>query len=264
MVCLRHSSVKNFSIASEEKILLNKLAQGDRQAFWQLWELHQDYLYHRCRVWMNGNHDDAREVMSLASLKAWKKLPNYAQKITNFKGWLNRLVHNLCIDIHRQRARHAVSVENIDDIPLIPLNHQEIEICSSYNPESALLQQELKIYLRHCIVTLPLRLREPLILRYYQEMSHADIARQLLISQDNVSKRLQQAKQILKKHLCKYFSGLNTVANDEAQFQQLEQKDFPIPIPINSTVAEINYRITSSCLETLPVWYNFHSAQGWI
>lgn len=261
MLCLSNSSADNSSAALEEKILFNKLAQGDRQAFWQLWKLHQDYLYHRCRVWMNGNHDDARDVMSLASLKAWKKLPNYAHKITNFKGWLNRLVHNLCIDIHRQRAHHAFSVENIDDITL---KNQEIESCSSYNPESALLEQELRIYLRHCIVTLPLRLREPLILSYYQGMSQADIARQLSISQDNVSKRLQQAKQILKKYLCQYFSGLNTVANDEAQFQQLEQKDFPIPIPINSTVAEINYRITSSCLETLPVWYNFHSARDWM
>ena len=45
-------------------------------------------------------------------------------------------------------------------------------------------------------------------------MSHADIAQQLSISQDNVAKRLQQARQILKKHLSdKYFAGLKTDSN---------------------------------------------------
>ncbi|MGK7876161.1 MAG: RNA polymerase sigma factor [Xenococcaceae cyanobacterium] len=262
MVCLSNSSADNSSAALEEKILLNKLAQGDRDTFWQLWELHRDYLYYLCRVWMGGNHFDAEEAVSLLSLKAWDKLPNHAQNITNLKGWLKTFTYNLCIDIHRQRKRNAVSVANVDDRPR---NIQEIGISSSNHPESALLQQELKIYLRYYIEALPSRLRDPLILRYYQEMSCADIARELSISQDNVSKRLQQARQILKKHLGKYFSGLNTVAIDEAQFQQLEQKDFQLPIHIDSTVEEINYRITTSCLETLPpVWYNSPHALEWI
>lgn len=261
MVCLDDSSADNSSAALEEKMLLDKLALGDRQAFWQLWELYQDYLYHRCRVWMDGNYFDTKDVMSLAALKAWEKVPNHVQKMTNFKSWSSRLVHNLCEDIHRQRARHAISVENIDNI--LPKN-QEIEISSSHDPESALLAQELKIYLRYCVVTLPLKFRVPLILCYYQDMSHADIARQLSISQANVAKRLQQARQILRKHLCQYFSGLNTVANDKVKFQQLEQQDFLVPIHNNSTAVEINYRIASSCLETLPVWYNFHQTQNWI
>ena len=69
MVHINNYRSDNASAALEERILLNKLAQGDRDAFWQLWELHRDYLTHRCQVWMGGNHDDANEVMSLASLK---------------------------------------------------------------------------------------------------------------------------------------------------------------------------------------------------
>ncbi len=259
MVCLGNSSVKNLSVASEEQILLNKLAQGDRDAFWQLWESYQDYLYHRCRAWMGGNQDDAKEVMSLASLKAWDKLPHHAQSITNLKGWLNRFTHNLCIDIHRQHTRHAIGVENIEDITI---NQQEMTSSSSNHPESALLQQELKIYVRYCIDALPSRLGDPLILRYYQEMSYADIAKKLSISQDNVVKRVQQARQILKKQLRQYLSGLKTVAINEAQYQELAQKDFQAAINTDSQIEEINYRITISCLETLsPVWYNFHLAQ---
>lgn len=248
MICLNDPRIKKVSILSEEEILLNKLAQGDADAFWQLWESYRDYLYHRCRVWMGGSHDDAQEVMSLASLKAWEKLPKYAHNITNLKGWLNRFVHNLCMDIHRQRDRHAVGVDNIDDVVS---DRQETIISSSRHPESALLQQELKIYLRYCIDALPDKLHDVLILNYYQNMCHADIGKKLSISQANVAKRLQKARQILKRNLSQYFAGLSTVAIDEAQSQELAQKDFQLLISTDSTIEEINYRITISCLETL-------------
>ncbi|MGB5971353.1 MAG: RNA polymerase sigma factor [Spirulinaceae cyanobacterium] len=259
MVCLQHSQANHFSVISEEQALLNQLAQGDNNAFWQLWQLHQNYFYHRCQVWMGGNHDDAQEAMSLAVWKAWYKLPSYAQNITNFKGWLYKLIHNLCIDIHRQRHCHAVYVEDIESILL---KSQETESFAYNNPESALLQQELKIYLRYCIDALPSRLRDSLILHYYQEMSYADIGAELAISQDNVAKRLQQAKQVLKKRLCQYLAGFNTVAIDEVQLQELEHKSFQLPIQTNHTIEEIDYRITISCLETLPpVWCSFHPTQ---
>ena len=250
MICLNDPRIKKISVLSEERILLNKLAQGESDAFWQLWESYRDYLYHRCRVWMGGSQDDAQEVMSLASLKAWEKLPNYAHNITNLKGWLNRFAHNLCMDIHRQRDRHAVGVDNIDDV--VSDRHETI-ISSSRHPESALLKQELNIYLRYCIDALPGKLHDVLILNYYQNMSHADIGKKLSISQANVAKRLQKARQILKRNLSQYFAGLSTVAIDEAQSQELEQKDFQLSIPADRIIEEINYRITISCLETLPL-----------
>ena len=96
-------------------------------------------------------------------------------------------------------------------------------------------------------------------------MSHADIARKLSISTDNVAKRLQQAKQILKQRLCEYLAGLNTEKLNETQRQELEQKDFLVSNNDDSNIEEINYRITISCLETLsPVWLNFHHHQDWI
>lgn len=266
MVDLRYDNADNLykinfiNQETEEKRLLTRLAQGDRQVFWSLWELYRNYLYHRCLVWMGGNHDDAQEVMSLAALKAWSKLPNHALNITNLKGWLNRFTHNLCIDIHRQRKHKAIGVDNIEDIPLN--NH---EVSSSDYPESELLQQEQKIYLRHCIDSLSPRLRDTLILSYYQSMSQADIARKLSISTDNVAKRLQQAKQILKQRLCEYFAGLNTEKLNETQRQELEQKEPHLSINDDSDIEEINYRITISCLETLsPTWLNFHHHQDWI
>lgn len=83
----------------DEDYLLKLISQGDHNAFWELWLFHQDYLYRRCLRWMDGNHTEAENLLSQASLKAWQKLPDYADKITNVKAWLTTLIHNLCIDL---------------------------------------------------------------------------------------------------------------------------------------------------------------------
>ncbi len=89
----------DLDFGEEELILLKRLSLGDDNAFWQLWQQHQKYLYHRCLSWMGGNPIEAEEALSLAMLKARDKLPNSANKITNFRAWLTRLTHNLCVDV---------------------------------------------------------------------------------------------------------------------------------------------------------------------
>lgn len=247
-------SLKSRSIQTktEEQLLLSKLAEGDRGAFWEIWNMHRDYLYGRCRVWMGGNYSDAEEAISLAALKAWNKLPDHASKITNLKSWLNRLTHNLCIDLHRQQKRKALGVDNIEEKQY---SIQAMENVRVNDPEDALLKKECKIYLRYFIEMLPSRLQHPLILRYYQEMSCAEIGETLFITQNNVSKRLQEARAVLRDLLYQYFSGLSPTTINEVQCQRLEKNTFQTSIQINSKVEELSYRVTISCLETLsPVW----------
>ncbi|ESA35917.1 rna sigma-24 ecf subfamily [Leptolyngbya sp. Heron Island J] len=211
---------------------------------------------------MGGNHFDAEEAISLAALKAWAKLPKHASSITNLKGWLTRLTHNLCVDLHRQHQRHALSTDAIEDT-----QHSLQEICNASvsTPETRLLQQERNIYLRYCIEQLPSRLRNPLILRYYHEMSCAEIGQKLSITQNTVSKRLQEARDLLKDCFQQYSSGLNKIVIDEVRSQELEQKNFQAPIKIEPKIEEISYTVTISCLETLlPVWCDSLQTIDWI
>ncbi len=246
---------------SEEQLLLRSISQGDRTAFWQLWLRYQDYLYHRCRTWMGGNYADAEEAFSQAMLKAWHKLPEYADKITNPKAWLTRMTHNLCVDMHRQRNRSAIGIESIEEMAV-----EEFDpVASSFDsPESEVLRCEQGRYIRRAINSLPPRLREPCILRFYQEMSYSDIARKLALSLDNVYKRIQQARKILQKQLNKYFSGLDVLAVEEAQCQKTKISNAPVP-KTEYSVEPINYEVTATCLETLSnAWYSSPSQLGWI
>jgi len=263
--------------------------------FWQLWEEYQDYFYSRCLKWMGGNSHDAEDLLSRAMLKAWNLWLDDAGKIVNPKAWLSRLIHNLSVDIHRQRQRET------------QITDQALVTPSRESTESELLRCELGAYLRHKIECLPPRLRHPFILHCCQQKSYRDIAKELALSEDNVYKRVKQAQSILQKQLNEYLAGKDDTSLDSpplknvnsTNFSQLTclssqhhhvetlctkslhpvaecglgdeinnlelTSDWEVSITTGSIVEQINYQITVTCLETLPHnWYSSPSPLGWI
>ena len=151
---------------------------------------------------MGGNAAEAEDALSRAMFKAWEKVQKGSEKITNFKGWLTRLTHNLCVDIHRQHRRDPDQVEDIETI-----SEQNALVFFDHTPESVLEAEEEKSTIRRAIENLPPRLRQAFILNYYQEFSYQEIAKQQEISYDNVCKRISQARTILREGLRGYFIG---------------------------------------------------------
>lgn len=174
------------------------------KAFWQLWQQNRDYLYRCCIKWMGGNPTDAEDALSRAMLKAWEKVQKYAGEITNFKPWLTKLTHNLCVDIHRERSRDANRVE---DIECYASSKEQGLVSFEDTPLSAMETDEKRIVIRRAIDNLLTRLRETFILHFYQELSYQDIAQLQEISYQNVCKRISQARAILKEELRGYFIG---------------------------------------------------------
>lgn len=259
----------------EEKLLLESFSRGEMSAFWQLWQQHRDYLYSRCLGWMGNNYDDAEDALSLASLKAWHKLPEYAEKITNLRAWFTRLTHNLCVDIHRERYRKRMT--NMQEIAG---GDDEAIITNIDSPESAILRNELKLYIHHAVSALSDRLRSVFILHYFYQYSYQDIAQRLKLSLDNVYKRIQQARDFLKRRLSRYLSGLDDSKLDSSHdscqdVNYLIEKSFffderitsgskkAIATPsVNQT--KISYQVSATCLETIPQsWYHSPSLLGW-
>ncbi len=213
----------NFSKSSQdydcEKYLLLQIAEGNRTAFWPLWQRYSQYLYQRCLTWMQGRPSDAEEVLSEAMLRAAEKLPHYATQMTNLKGWLIRLTHNLCMDWYRQRRKLALSSISNQGFDLLP--EKGIDPMAAFParteaPEAVLLRQEMGRITEAAIAALPDRLRQPFVLRIEQEQSYRDIAAQCGITQETARKRIQQARAILRRQLQPYLSGQSLQHYNEA------------------------------------------------
>lgn len=196
--------------SDQEHVLLRRLAAGDAEAFWDLWEQYRRTEFARhCLRWMGGSREDAEDALSSASLRACQCLPAHADAITNVKAWLTRLLYNHCMNMHktrRSRLRHvelmpdAVRAANRSSASGEPSAMQE-------SAEAEVLRRELRQYIRSTIHTLPPRLREPVMLYYVHDLPHRDVAARLHLSPENVRKRLQQARRVLREKMAPYLTG---------------------------------------------------------
>ncbi len=246
---------------STEKILLQQIYQGDKSAFWQLWNQHKDYLYKHCVRWMNNNYTDAEEAISISMLKAWEKLPKYALKVTNARAWLTRVTYNLCVDIHRKKA-YNLSIEANGDSEDFLLDSR-ID-----SPETIILRNELRKLLYHLINTLPKNLQIPVILKFIQEKNYREISAILNIPEHNVRKRIQKGRVLLKAAINEYIDGcencqnLNLEENENNAFYLSNLSNFTIEQSANlksnfqkireQDLETLIYRLSATNLETLP------------
>jgi RNA polymerase sigma factor (sigma-70 family) len=190
--------------ADDERNLMHRLANGDRAAFWDLWKYYEPLLARRCLQWMGGNHADAKDALSDASLRAWQYVSSHATEITNIKAWLLRLLYNHCMNMRRSHQTYLRYTQPMQDI------HRVTAVSSTSDDasfEETLLRCETQMYMRSRINALPPRLREPVILYFFQEMCQSDIAASLHISPENVRKRLQHARALLRQQLVPYLQG---------------------------------------------------------
>ena len=196
----------NETALEEEHIrqLLCQVAEGNVVAFWMLWDMYKGHLYHLCLWHMGGIQEDAEDALSRAMLRALEKLPHNVCKIENFKAWLSKLTLNLCIDIHRERRRQMRRLESIEDSFLGANDRAPV---SKDSLEERLISREVFAHVCNAVDGLPPRLREPFVLRFFQEMEYREIAECLILSPANVRKRIQQARDILRQELNSFLQG---------------------------------------------------------
>jgi len=168
-----------------------------RDRFWVLWQRHSDYLFGQSLRLMNGNRVDAEDALGAAMLRACETFPRYVHRIVNEKAWLAKVLHNICVDVHRIRQRYR-------DVASLEEEHEggsEDHVPCALSPEVALLREERERHLRRSILALPPHLREPAVMRFLQERSYDDIASHLGLTNCNVRKRIQLASSSLRVSL---------------------------------------------------------------
>ena len=149
----------------------------------RLVEEHQLALLRLCFAYL---HDQAlaEDAVQETFIKAYRKLDQFRGN-ANVKTWLSSIAINCCRDIYRGSwFRHMD--RSVSDNTL-PMRTEEP------NPEGDAVTVE--------VMKLPVRLREVVLLYYFEDMNTNEIAETLRISQQAVSGRLLRARAKLRKAL---------------------------------------------------------------
>lgn len=164
--------------------------------FWPLWIDQQDNLLKQCLKLMSGNMDDAQDALSEAMVKASTKFEESMDEIRNHRAWLSRIVHNACIDLHRQNRRKAEYREETHGSADTPASPMTAPIIPS--PEESYLAGEKLDQLETALLGMQEKLRKPLLMRCVQDRTYDEIAEALGLSNCAVRKRVQLAREHLR------------------------------------------------------------------
>jgi RNA polymerase sigma-70 factor (ECF subfamily) len=177
--------------------LLEACRGGDRDAFRALYEAYKDRVYSIAYYFFHADADAAGEVTQQVFLKLMREMTRFRGDAL-FSTWLYRLVVNACVDRSRSRRRDAIGEDpTVLDRVSRDTSHEEL-----------FARREVAASVQQAIAMLPAKLRAAILLRYFEDLSYADMANVLNCSMGTVASRLSRGHRLLAKRLAPIRAGL--------------------------------------------------------
>ncbi len=164
---------------SDEELMAS-VARGDERALSTLVERYAGRM-HAHLVRMTGHEEDAEDLLQETWLRVARAARGFEQGRA-VRPWLFGIASNLARDLYRRRAVRTRLAGTV---------RSECEPAAFRPPESSTLRDR--------VARLPDRLREVLWLRYYEDLSEAEMAEALGIPRGTVKSRLHGAIRELKR-----------------------------------------------------------------
>jgi RNA polymerase sigma factor (sigma-70 family) len=184
----------NFSAnARKDFNLVSRAKDGDQKAYAELMQRYKDSIYFMALKMVN-NKDDAMDLTVDTFGKAFEKLDKYKPDFA-FSTWLFRIATNNCIDFIRKKRLNVVSLHTLSEEDI---EEKQMQVrAEGLNPEESSIKKQESEKLKSIIEQLPLRYRKLIILRYYDELSYEEIAKQLNIPLGTVKAQLFRARDLM-------------------------------------------------------------------
>jgi RNA polymerase sigma-70 factor (ECF subfamily) len=175
-----------------DEALASALRRGDDTALDALmvrWQVPlRSFLYRHLQ-----NEADALDLAQETFVRVYRHRARYRDG-SRFSTWMFQIALNLARDHARRRIRRPTMA--LDEAP---------EPADSNMPSSDMLADERSSAVRTAIAALPEKLRAPLVLSEYDDLSHAEIAAIVRATPKAIETRLARARDLLRKKLTRFF-----------------------------------------------------------
>ena len=193
---------------TDEQVVQRVLA-GEKPLYEILMRRHNQRLFRAARAIVR-NDAEAEDVMQDAYVRAYQHLDEFEGR-AKFSTWLTRIaVHEAFA-----RLRHHARFSPLDESEA---GRKKVKtmVLPDRDPEQKVADSELNHVLESAILGLPKDYRAVFVLRDVEEMSTAEAAECLDLSEENVKVRLHRARALLRRKLNAQFQGR---AAQSLQFQ---------------------------------------------
>ena len=180
--------------------LINNFQNGDINSYNQLVYRYKDRLFNYIYHFVH-DLDLAEDLLQDTFLKLYTHKNSY-KNIAKFSTWIYTIAGNFAKTELRKTKRRKT-------YPASELLFEETEFIikdESSNPDKDILNYSLKIDLKKCLVSLPLKFRTIIILRDIQELSYDEISIIVELPLGTVKSRINRAR--LKLYECLEKKGI--------------------------------------------------------
>lgn len=180
--------------AKRDLALLKEATENNNQhAFAELMRLYKDTIFYML-LKMTGNPADAEDLCIETFGKAFTNIQQYNDKYA-FSTWLFKIATNNCIDFIRKQKKNVLNLEANEGI-------EDPEdkfgfVAEMVNPEDSFIRSQKIDLVRQVVQTLKPRYRTLISMRYFQELSYVEIAKELDLPIGTVKAQLFRARDFL-------------------------------------------------------------------
>lgn len=167
---------------------------GDQQAYAELMKRYKKPVYHMI-LKMVRNVDDAEDLTIEAFAKSFKNLHRFKKDYT-FSTWLFRIATNNAIDFIRKKKLDTMSLntsftdDNGDAVNI------DVEDRNLQPDEETIKGQKIEL-IRIFVDKLPSKYQRLVKLRYFEELSYEEIAKELDAPLGTVKAQLHRARELM-------------------------------------------------------------------
>jgi RNA polymerase sigma-70 factor (ECF subfamily) len=154
-----------------------------------LFETYHERIY-SIALHFSSNEAVAKDITQQVFLKLFTCIKQFHPD-ADFNRWLYRIVVNACLDEYRSHRRFILW-DYAQEIKTMLVKTQQENNC---------LQHQIKDAVSAAIATLTPKLRLPIVLKYVEGLSYAEIAEILDCSMGTVASRLNRGHQLLARKL---------------------------------------------------------------
>ena len=202
----------NAALTNDEQdiIWMMRVRTGDRHAFAELVEYHQQRVVGTVARMLGADAADAEDIGQQVFLRVWKSAARY-EPTAKFTTWLYTITRNLVFNELRRRKHRPVS--SLDAEPTDGTFSgggdcaARLEDTQAPAPDATLLHAELQGAINAAIAQLPETQRMAVVLRRYEELSYEEIAGVLGLSVPAVKSLLFRARVVLRERLAGYLES---------------------------------------------------------
>ena len=183
----------NNSVTKEYSDLLCDFKKGDVEAFRIIYEQWRKPVFLFLRK-MIGADEDARDITQDVFSALWE-MKEQIDTSKEIKSLIYLIARRITSNFMRKLRSHDQYLSN-----------QEFNLEDSVDSQSIVIEKEIKLLLKYALETMSENQRRVFELNFYKDMSNAEIAEELQISNGAVRVHLHEARKYIKSILVAAFA----------------------------------------------------------